>query len=87
MNQNYLLGYTVCLRAAVAANDVGISLQDGATEKLYDVIGVGSPPGTRCVTQSELPIIVGTADTAMSLIVAAAGPEAIVEVSIWGYTV
>jgi hypothetical protein len=85
--QNYLLGYLVCLRGGAAANDAGISVKDGLTEKLYDVIGTAAPAGTRCKLDSQLPPVTGTANTAMTLTVAAAGAGTIVEVSMWGYTV
>jgi hypothetical protein len=85
--QNYLLGYQVCLRSGGAPNDVGISLQDGTTEKVYDVIGAGAPSGTRCTLDPQLPIVAGTENTAMNLVVGAAGSATIIEVSMWGYTV
>ena len=85
--QHYLLGYQACLRAAPAANDAGISVKDGATEKLYDVIGSAAPAGTRCQLASAMPILVGTVNTALNLVAAAAGAGAIVEISMWGYTV
>jgi hypothetical protein len=85
--QNYLLGYQVCLRGAAAAVDTAISLKDGSTEKIYDVFGAAAPVGTRCQLASAVPIVAGTAATAMTLTVAAGGAGAIVELSMWGYTV
>ena len=86
-HQNYLLGYQVCLRGAAAAADAGISVKDDSTEKLYDVIGSGAAPGTRCKCDSQLPLITGTANKALTLTVGAAGAGAITEVSMWGYVI
>lgn len=85
--QHHVLGYLVTVITAAAGADVAITLKDGATAKLIDYIGNAAPRGTRAGVASGLPILQGTANTAINLIVAAAGAAAVTEAVVWGYTV
>jgi hypothetical protein len=83
---HYCLGYLVVLRAASAANDALVTIKDGETVKITDVIGLGASSGKRIGIVSALPILRGTVNTDITLNVSAAGASTITELTIWGYT-
>lgn len=85
--KHYCLGYLAVIRGASAGSDVLITTKDDTTVKITDAFGNGCAQGTRIGIVSSIPILEGTVNKAMSLNSAAGGANAIIELTMWGYTI
>lgn len=84
--KHYVLGYLAAIRGAAAGSDILVTLKDGATTRLTDIIGNGAPSGTSAEKVSSLPVLVGTTNTNLVLEASAGGVGVISELTVWGYT-
>lgn len=83
--KHYVTGYFVVLRGASAADDVSVQIKNGETVIVQDYIGKDSSSGERIGIMFTSPIQ-GDENTDMVLSVAAAGEDAITELTLMGYT-
>lgn len=82
---HYATGFEVVLSAAAAANDITIELKDGAAVLWKTIIGSTAARGARVSQNFSFPIV-GTANTAMTLVISAGGVGAITTANLMGYS-
>lgn len=83
--KHYLLGLVVDIEGAASSTVITIEVRDGSTVKMKRAIPSGAVVGSDMPITGS-PIFVGTAATALNIVVGAGGAGCITGLSYWGYT-